>query len=238
MRARRAVKGDSVTRTEETALIVAWQRLEKTLTEANKHYLMYGDGGRAAAFRQLGGINQFIKSVAPDRPLLQTPLLALYLALHYLDHGVVEPMLAPNRSGRGRRPEHVLIKIRSAIAMSRLCEIGYSRSEAAKRVARELTALGHKATARAVADWRDELKSLSPSDPRVEAHRTILETEAKLTGWSPGIGRVDDTTKRSKLGRHILEVLRKFVLISRLTANPDLSNAKRKLKGAVVRSDH
>jgi hypothetical protein len=43
---------------EGKTLIVAWQRLEETLVEANKHYYMHTDGGRAAAFRQLGGVNQ------------------------------------------------------------------------------------------------------------------------------------------------------------------------------------
>jgi hypothetical protein len=111
---------------KDKTLAVAWQRLDKTLTEANKHYFMYADGGRAAVFQQIGGINEFISAVAPDRPLLQIPLLALRLALHYLDYGIVEPMLAPNRSGRGRRPEHVLIRIRSAIAMTQLYDIGYA----------------------------------------------------------------------------------------------------------------
>lgn len=85
-------------------LVDAWQQLEAALMEANKHYLMYNDGGRTAAFRQLGAINQFLATVAPDPSLQRIPLLALYLALHYLDSGIVEPMLAPNASGRGRRP--------------------------------------------------------------------------------------------------------------------------------------
>jgi hypothetical protein len=40
--------------------------------------------------------------------------------------------------------------------MSQLYDVGYSRGEAAKLVASELARLGHKATAGAVADWRDE----------------------------------------------------------------------------------
>jgi hypothetical protein len=212
----------------EATLVAAWQQLEKTLTDANKHYLMYADGGRAAAFRQVGAVNQFIKSVAPNRPLLQAPLLALHLALHYLDHGVVEPMLAPNRSGRGRRPERVLIKIRAAIAMSELYELGYDRPEAARLVARELTMLGQKTTPRAVADWRDELTNLPPSDPRAEAHRTILELGVNLRG--PGRCSVQDGTLRTKLGRRSLDTLRNFILLSRLTTNPNLSNVLRKLK--------
>jgi hypothetical protein len=138
--------GSDVANIEGKTLIVAWQRLEETLVEANKHYYMHTDGGRAAAFRQLGGVNQFIKAIAPDRSLLQMPLLALHLALHYLDHGVVEPMLAPNKRGRGRRPLGQVLKIRSAVAMSVLYELGYNRKDAARLVAKELANLGFKTT--------------------------------------------------------------------------------------------
>jgi hypothetical protein len=140
---------------DDKTLTDAWQQLEQRLIEANKHYLMHADGGRAAVFRQIGAINEFISRSAPGHPLLHIPLLALYLSLHYLDHGIVEPMLAPNKSGRGRRPQQQVIRIRSAVAMSQLQGIGYERREAAKRVGRELDRLGFKATTRAVADWRD-----------------------------------------------------------------------------------
>ena len=213
-----------MTTAKEATLFAAWQQLEKTLTDANKRYLMYADGGRAAAFQQLGGVNQFIKAVAPDQTLLQIPLLALHLALHYLDHGVVEPMLAPNRSGRGRRPGPALIKVRSAIAMSQLYDVGYSRSDAARLVARELARLGHKATAGSVADWRDELANLPPGSKRAEEYKAILEVEVELTGRAPGRRPIEDGRIRAKEGRRILEVLRKFVVLSRLTANPNLSS--------------
>jgi hypothetical protein len=214
---------------QHNTLVTAWQRLEKTLVEANKHYYMYNDGGRAAAFRQLGGVNQFIKAVAPSQTLLQIPLLALYLALHYLDYGVVEPMLAPNRSGRGRPPGPALIKVRSAIAMSQLYDIGYNRGDAAKLVASELARLGHKATAGSVADWR-ELASLPPGSKKSEDYKAILEIEVELTGRAPGRRRIEDGRIRAKEGRRILEVLRNFVVLSRLTANPNLSRFLPKLK--------
>jgi hypothetical protein len=219
-----------MTTAKKATLFAAWQQLEKTLTDANKRYLMYADGGRAAAFQQLGGVNQFIKAVAPDQTLLQIPLLALYLALHYLDYGVVEPMLAPNRSGRGRPPGPALIKVRSAIAMSQLYDIGYNRGDAAKLVASELARLGHKATAGSVADWRDELASLPPGSKKSEDYKAILEIEVELTGRAPGRRRIEDGRIRAKEGRRILEVLRNFVVLSRLTANPNLSRFLPKLK--------
>jgi hypothetical protein len=218
---------------QHKTLVTAWRRLEKTLVEANKHYYMYNDGGRAAAFRQLGGVNQFIKAVAPSQTLLQIPLLALYLALHYLDYGVVEPMLAPNRSGRGRPPGPALIKVRSAIAMSQLYDIGYNRGDAAKLVASELARLGHKATAGSVADWRDELASLPRGSKRAEEYKAILELDLELTGRAPGRRPIQDERIRAKVGRRILEVLRNFVFLSRLTANPNLSSFLPKLKSLI-----
>jgi hypothetical protein len=214
---------------EGKTLIVAWQRLEETLIEANKHYLMRADGGRAAAFRQLGGINQFIKAIAPDRPLLQIPLLALHLALHYLDHGVVEPMLAPNTTGRGRRPVQTVIKIRSAVAMSQLYEIGYSRQEAGRQVAKELTNLGCKTTPRAVADWRDGFKGLPAADEPGKIYRTMLANENDFISRDHRIDHVQDEQTRNKLRQKITETLRKFVLLARLTSNPNLSRVLSKL---------
>jgi uncharacterized protein YoaH (UPF0181 family) len=214
---------------QHSTLVTAWRRLEKTLVEANKHYYMCKNGGRAAAFRQLGGVNQFIKAVAPDRTLLQIPLLALHLALHYLDHGVVEPMVSPTRSGRGRPLGPAIIKVRSAIAMSQLYNIGYSRGEAAKLVARELARLGHKATAGAVADWRDELSRLPPGSKRADEYKAILGAEVELTGRGPGRRPIQEPEAGAKEGRSILELLRKFVVLSHLTANPDLSSFLPKL---------
>jgi hypothetical protein len=219
-----------VTDIEEKTLVVAWQRLEETLIAANKHYLMRADGGRAAAFQQLGGINQFISSIAPDRPLLQIPLLALHLALHYLDHGVVEPMLAPNSSGRGRRPQQEVLKIRAAVAMSQLHEIGYERREAAKRVASELERLGCKATSRAVADWRDGFKSRPTSDESAKIYRTMLANENQFIDRASETDPVHDEKLRTKLSRRILETLRSFVLLARLTSSRKLYKVIPKLK--------
>ena len=122
---------------DEKTLSAAWQQLEALLREANKLFLNRADGGRAAAFHQLSAINRFISAVSGDDRLLQMPLFALNLALYYLEVGVVEPMLAPkgNKSRRGRRPEQLLLKLRSAVAMSQLYAIGYGRKEAARRIA-------------------------------------------------------------------------------------------------------
>jgi hypothetical protein len=215
---------------EGKTLTVAWQRLEETLIEANKHYYMHTDGGRAAAFRQLGGVNQFIKAVAPDRSLLQIPLLALHLALHYLDHGVVEPMLAPNKRGRGRRPVRELIKIRSAVTMSLLYELGYNRQDAARLVAKELANLGFRTTPGAVADWRDAFKGRPADDESGEIYRTMLASESNFIGGDHQMKHVRDEETRNKLRQKELETLRKFVLLARLTSSPDLHKVLPKLK--------
>lgn len=219
-----------MTEIEGKRLIEAWQRLEEVLMQANKDHLVRADGGRAAAFLQLGGITQFISSIAPDRPLLQIPLLALHLALHYLDHGIVEPMLAPNTSGRGRRPQQLVIRIRSAVAMSLLQEIGYSRKEAAKRVANELAKLGCKATPRAVADWRDAFKGLPSADETGGIYRTMLTNENQFLGRGSERDPVHDEKLRSKLGRRIIETLRSFIVLARLTSTRKFYKIIPKLK--------
>jgi hypothetical protein len=212
---------------EGKTLIAAWQRLEETLIAANKHYLMYADGGRAAVLRQLSGIIEFI-TTAQSRKLLHIPLVSLFMALQYLDRGIVEPMVAPNRSRRGRRPEQGAIKIRSAVAMSQLYDIGYSRKDAAKRVAGELTNLGFKATPGAVADWRDNFKSLPEKDEKGKVYRMMVVNENNFIGLDPKRGRVLDEKMRARLGRQILETLRKFVWLARLTSSPNLYKVRQR----------
>jgi hypothetical protein len=211
-------------RVDEKALSAAWQQLEVSLREANRLFLNRADGGRAAAFHQLSAINRFISAVSYNNRLLQMPLLALNLAMYYLDHGVVEPMLAPlgKKSRRGRRPEQEVLKIRSAVAMSQLYDIGYDRKEAARRIANELTNLGCKTTAGAVADWRDRFKSLSASDERGQVYRSMMANENEFIGRTADAPRVEGDA-RPKLARQIIETFRKYVLFARLTANPNLS---------------
>jgi hypothetical protein len=210
---------------DKTGLSVAWQQLEGSLREANKLYLNRADGGRAAAFRQLTAVNQFISALAPGHSLLQIPLLALNLALHYLDHGVVEPMLAPTgkKFRRGRRPEQTVLKVRSAVAMSQLYGIGCSRKEAARQIANELTNLGCRTTAKAVADWRDHFKGLPAIDQRWQVYRSMLANENAFIDRDAKMVRVEDEVLRAKLTRKIIETFRKFVLLARLTADPNLS---------------
>jgi hypothetical protein len=208
---------------DETAFSAASQQLEVSLREANKLYLNLADGGRAAAFYQLSAVNRFISAVSDDS-LLQIPLLALNLALYYLEFGVVEPMLAPKvkKSRRGRRPEQGALKIRSAVAMSQLYGIGYDRKEAARRIASELTNLGWQTSADAVADWRDHFRGLPASDQNGQVYQSMLEHENKFIGRNADAPPVDEGA-RPKLARQITETFRKFVLLARLTANPNLS---------------
>jgi hypothetical protein len=122
------------------------------------------------------------------------------------------------------------MKIRSAIAMSQLYDIGYSRGEAAKLVAMELGRLGHKATAGAVADWRDELASLPPGSKRAEEYKAILDMDVASTGRARGRRPIQDGRIRTKVSRRILAVLRNFVVLSRLTTDPNLASFVPKLK--------
>jgi hypothetical protein len=219
---------------DEKTLSAAWQQLEALLREANKLFLNRADGGRAAAFHQLSAINRFISAVSGDDRLLQMPLFALNLALYYLEVGVVEPMLAPkgNKSRRGRRPEQLLLKLRSAVAMSQLYAIGYGRKEAARRIANELTNLGCQASSDAVADWRDHFKGLPASDQNGRLYRSMLANENKFIGRSENAPRMEEDA-RPTIARQIMEAFRKYVLFARLTANPNLSKILPRLPKSV-----
>jgi hypothetical protein len=209
---------------DEAALRVAWQQLEPSLRQANKLFLNRADGGREAAFQQLSAINRFISTVSGDDRLLQIPLFALNVALYYLELGVVEPMLVPkgNKSRRGRRPEQGILKIRSAVAMSQLYGIGYRRKEAARLIANELTNLGWETSVDAVADWRDHFKGLPAGDQNGQVYQSMLASENEFIGRNADAPRVEEDA-RPKIARQIIETFRKFVLLARLTANPNLS---------------
>lgn len=208
---------------DDRALSAAWQELEGSLRSANKLYLGRADGGRAAAFHQLTAINQFISTVTTNDRMTQMPLFALNVALYYLDLGVVEPMLAPKgKSRRGRRPEEGVLKIRSAVAMSQLYEIGHRRKEAARRIANELTTLGCQTSADAVADWRDHFKALPASDQNGRLYRSMLANENEFIERDKNAPRVKADPSPA-LGRKIIETFRKFVLLARLTTEPNLN---------------
>ena len=214
-------------------LAAAWGQLEQALTAANKHFLQYDDGGRTAAFRQLTAVNQFISSVS-THSLLQIPLVALNLALHYLDHGVLEPMLRPraNKARRGRRPEHELLKVRSAVAMSQLYQIGYSRHSAAAQIARELAKLGYKTTPRAIANWRDYFVNLPLQHESAKVFRGVLASENKHLGIKrrTKANETDPESSQSPLGQQVIELLCKYVLLARLTSSPDINKLVPQLK--------
>lgn len=208
---------------DDKVLARAWRELETSLRQANKLYLNQNDGGRAAAIHQLIAVSRFISSASRRDRLLQMPLIALSLALYYLNLGVIEPMLAPpsRRSRRGRRPEQDALKLRSAVAMSQLYEIGYSRKDAGKRIATELEKLGFKTTAEAVEDWRDHFRRLPQEDAGGKLFRSMLASENKSIGRDTEQGRVE-ADQRPKFARLIIETFRKFVVLGRLTSNPNL----------------
>ena len=199
---------------ETAALSAAWRQLKVSLREANKLFLNRADGGRAAAFHQLSAINRFISAVSDNDRLLQMPLIALNLAVYYLEFGVVEPMLAPrgNKSRRGRRPEQGALKVRSAVAMSQLYGIGYDRKESARRIANELSNLGCQTSADAVAGWRDHFKGLPASDQNGQLYRSMLSNENEFIGRNADAPRVEEDA-RPKLARLITETFPKICAV-------------------------
>jgi hypothetical protein len=206
-----------------SAVYVAWQQLQISLREANKLYLDRNDGGREAAVHQLSAVNQFIATVTNNDRLLQMPLFALNVALYYLNFGIVEPMLAPKgKSRRGRRPELGLLKIRSAVAMTQLYAIGYSRKEASRWIADELSKLGLQTSADAVADWRDNFRSHLSNEETTQLYRSMLVDENVFIGGEEDLKRAE-ADRRPTVARKIVETFRKYVLLARLTTNPNLS---------------
>ncbi len=199
---------------DNETVLAAWQRLKHALTEAAKHYQMQDDGGRAAAFRQIGAIIEFIRTVDPDRPLDRIPLSVLHLALGFLDHGIQMPMLKPMR-GRGRRPDELMIKARSAVTMTRLMKpLGkLRRSDAGKKVAAVLRNLGYDATQGAVEDWRDKAISAPADDLLGQSYRAMLNETALDT----------ETGTEAQL-----LALRKWVVLCRPTSASNLAKMMQK----------
>jgi hypothetical protein len=106
--------------------------------------------------------------------------------------------------------------------MSQLYGIGYRRKEAARLIANELTNLGWETSVDAVADWRDHFKGLPAGDQNGQVYQSMLASENEFIGRNADAPRVEEDA-RPKIARQIIETFRKFVLLARLTANPNLS---------------
>ena len=109
------------------------------------------------------------------KPLM--PLRQLNYALHDLNRGKVVALLVPQKTSH-RPPDSVAKEARMAIAaacLELLVESGISRGNAARRVANDLNARGYRTslnkriTAKYVEDWRDRMRSGSPSESEAVA---------------------------------------------------------------------
>jgi hypothetical protein len=112
------------------------------------------------------------------------PLRQLNYALHDLNRGKVVPLLAPQKMSY--RPRDSIAKegfmAFAAVCMELLVESGISRGTAAQQVANDLNARGYRRThnsritAKYVEDWRDRMRSGSPSESEAVARfERILE---------------------------------------------------------------
>jgi hypothetical protein len=106
--------------------------------------------------------------------------------------------------------------------MTQLYAIGYSRKEAARRIAHELSSLGLQTSADAVADWRDNFRSHLSNDEMAQLYRSMLVNENVFIGGGGNLKRAEENV-RPTLARKIIETFRKYVLLARLTTNPNLS---------------
>jgi hypothetical protein len=93
-----------------------------------------------------------------------------------------------------------------------------------------LRKLGCKATPRAVADWRDAFKGLPSADETGGIYRTMLTNENQFLGRGSERDPVHDEKLRSKLGRRIIETLRSFIVLARLTSTRKFYKIIPKLK--------
>jgi hypothetical protein len=160
---------ESVTEGDLDALNSAFSLLFSLLRQARVQFDEEGDGGRAGAFTALGACWMFVALF--KRPLaesLQVPILRLMDALAALESGTVSPMMVPIRR-RGRAPSsnaHATLRGHAAGTVRRLMDIGLSRAEAHKSVAKALANLGVRpergsgtVTPSTVKNWCDEVSS-------------------------------------------------------------------------------
>jgi hypothetical protein len=148
------------------------------------------DASRSTVQRTLVAIESLLRTTfgANDpKPLI--PLRRLIYALHDLDRGTVVPLLAPQKINH--RPRDSLLKeglmAFAAACMELLIESGVRRKDAARRVAKYLHAKGYRSTrdrtitAQNVEDWRDRMRSESPSESEAVARfRRLVEIRANF----------------------------------------------------------
>jgi hypothetical protein len=126
----------------------------------------------------LAAIESFlVTTLGANDPKPLMPLRQLNYALHDLNRGKVVALLVPQKTSH-RPPDSVAKEAFMAFAaacMELLVESGISRGSAARRVANDLNARGYRRTlnkritAKYVEDWRDRMRSGSPSESEAVA---------------------------------------------------------------------
>jgi hypothetical protein len=174
-------------RIEGEALIHSVALLVKNLRFAGRLFdKSAADQGRVSVILSLSAITEFLRSVGgPEDAVMYVPLHQLQYGLHDLEARKVPDLLKPTPIER-RPPDSASdtgFRAFAAVAMDLLMDGDVPREEAARRVARELTAMGYMAsatktiTAQRVEDWRDRVREERPAEyaPAGRFHRLKQE---------------------------------------------------------------
>jgi hypothetical protein len=161
-------------RIEGEALIQSVALLVRNLRFAGRRFdNSAADQGRVSVIHSLTAITQFLRSVGGSEDAeMYVPLHQLQYGLNDLEAGKVPDLLKPTPI-KGRPPDSASdtgFRAFAAVAMDLLMDGDVRREEAARRVARELTAMGYMAsatkpiTAQRVEDWRDRIREERPAE--------------------------------------------------------------------------
>jgi hypothetical protein len=175
----------NVSASREAELASAMQFLNLALGAAGSYDPTQPDHGRASIRAALVGVIRLMGALFPDKAALPISLNHLLFALHDLDRGKVAPLLQPiTPSGNpGLSLAEELFRAIPAAATTCLIEHGLKRAEAAKEVARQLTAMGYRSDSggrfegKQIEKWREKMMTERAAENRAVAqYQFALET--------------------------------------------------------------
>ena len=183
---------ENVGTNREAELAAAMHFLNFALGAGGSYDPTQPDHGRASIKAALVGVIRLIGALFPNKPALPISLNHLLYALHDLDRGKVSPLLEPATASKnpGLSLTDELFRAIPAAAMTCLVKKQrVKRSDAAKEVARRLTAMGYRShageqfEASQIAKWREKITTERPAENRATAnYQLALEMVKALEG--------------------------------------------------------
>jgi hypothetical protein len=180
----------NVSASREAELASAMQFLNLALGAAGSYDPTQPDHGRASIRAALVGVIRLMGALFPDKAALPISLNHLLFALHDLDRGKVAPLLQPiTPSGNpGLSLAEELFRAIPAAATTCLIEHGLKRAEAAKEVARQLTAMGYRSDSggrfegKQIEKWREKMMTERAAENRAVAQYQL--PSKRLSRWT------------------------------------------------------